>query len=456
MGSEPVGKHELRIARELAAKMTTSLPTTCTITTEGEGVHQSVIASCKDRRVHIDCFWYEQVSPNTLILGMSPANAHLGRVSTGPIGRAPEGAEYLIVLHDGDSRIAGGRAHSQEDVTGCVRAWLIDKRAVTELYGEWPFIDSHRRGLRRLADLIEKNLSPVSTVRVRIEKDLGYELWAYGDDRSCRIDEGGGVAFLIGLSQAAKVTLGDDRLGTAVAAWTETRVSLAELARRVPGLAVFPHAEMLEAGDAARWHWQHLLDGARADAGPLGAYLPLLELVVARPVITRFFSFTSLYWLCFSRSSHYPFVTDGLPVLLPSDDGYQIELGQEKWTGDAAATVARLEQILAGAAGAPFRGNQADVDVPRIDAELIRQGAALRASRVQRRQWYDAWVIAGNRACQVSTDTSWLVTFHEASVERGLMLYPDGPTAVAAVRRWVEDGAAVNFKPTVGSPFDPD
>ena len=449
-----IGEDEQLTARALAAAMTAALPATCAITVKGEGVHQSVITVCDDRRVEIDCFWYDQVGPDTLKLGMSAANAHLGAVDTGMTQEPRQGAEYLVDLCEGDSRIADGRTHSHGNVIGCVRAWLIERRAVTELYGEWPFIDATRRGLRHLAGLVEAALTAGGPVRVVIERDIGSELWAYGDDRSCRIDEGGGVAFLIGLSQAAHATLGNDRLGAAVAAWTEVGVSLSELTGRVPGLAVLPHAEILEAGDAARWHWQNLLEGARNGGPPLGPYLPLLELVVERPAISRFFSFTSLHWLCFSRSSNFPFVTDGLPVLSPAQDGYTIELGQERWTGAAAATAARLEEILSATPGTPFRGNQADVDVPQIDAELAHQGSALRARRMQRQQWYDAWVIAGDRACEVTLGGSCHVVFHEAGVEHGSMTYDEGAAAVAAVRRWFGDCAPVDLKSPMETPFD--
>ena len=453
------GEHERATAEELSRALRAELPG-CTIKIEGAGVHWRATAANAQRACRVNCFWYEPPRADTLVMGPSRSNAHLGSVSTG--GQvARRGAEYLVVLHDGAERIAGGRTQARTDVIECLRTWLIEGVTLDDLCDRWTFVDARRRALRRLAGLVVRALQSGGGVRVTIEQEIGYELWAYGNGRSCRIDPAGpgttGCAFLIGQSQAASATLFDDLLGGAIADWTEQRVSLSELKRCVPQLGLEPHAELLERGDVAQRHWAHLLDGARAGDRPLAAFLPLLELIVVRPAISRFFSFTSMISLCFSYSSHFPFVTEGLPVVDPSQGGgYRIALGEETWTGDAAATTARVEELLARAPRTPFCGNEADTRIPLVNAELVRQGSLLRATRVQRRQWFTVGIEAGRRACQdFYGGPPWSVSFLEDGIRLGRAEYLEISAAIGSARRWLEDGALVQFDPERAL-FDPD
>lgn len=443
-----IGEHEEQTARRLAAALRAELA--CDIQVEGGGVHWSVRASYEDRSASVACFWYAPPDPGTLTLGIAGSNAHRGHVSAGTAYVARTGAEYLVAFHVNALRIAGGRTRVVTDVAGCLRAWLLECREISELYGFWPFVDATRREFRRLAALIEPALARPGPTRVVLEGEIGYALWVYGNDRSCNLELGTPVpcAFLIGQSQVAAAAVPESQLAVAIAAWTQARVSLAELAGRTPGLTVLPHAELLERGEAAQWHWANVLDGARAGVFPLDSFLPLFERIVARPAINRFYSFTSMHRLCFSYSSNYPFVTDGLPVLNAAGDGrFTLRQGRETWTDRPDGILERLEQILERTTRTPFRGSSTDVDIRTVDAELARQGSPLRARSVQRQQWFKIQVAANDRTCQVSPDSGWGVIYHDANGERGRQNYAEGAAAIEAVRRWLEKTGDVEFTP---------
>lgn len=436
-----VGEDEERTARRLGEVLRAALPGEVRV--EGRGVHWRVAVEHGARGAGVACFWYAPAGPGTMMLGLGGSNAHLGAVVPGAPRVARAGAEYFVELREGERRIADGRAHDPSVVAGCLHAWLVERRDLGELYAQWPFVDAKLRALRRLAALVESAPAGPSPVRVVIEHDIGDELWVYGDDRSCRLDPGpeatAGCAFLIGQSQVAAAMVGESALGEVVAAWSQGQVTLAALARRVPGLEVLPFAELLERGEAARWHWANALAAAEHGVYPLCEFRPLIERVVARREICRFFSFTSLSTLCFSYSSNYPFVRDDLPVVAALGDGrFAVDHARDGGTGDARQTAERLAKILAAAPHRPFRGSAAHHDRSFVDEELARQGSSLRARLVQKRQWYGVRVVAGRREVGISCHREWSLTLYEDGVKVGSEEHRDGPAAVAALRRWLE------------------
>ena len=196
-----------RLARELAEAMSAELAEAA-VSMRGSGTQSHVVVTRDERACMVSCFWYAPAEG--LVLGMSANNAHLGQVSGGLAGKPRIGAEYLIVLHEGQTRIAGGRTHAVADVIRCVRAWAVERRPIEAMYEPFPYIDRTRRSMARVAASIEAALRPAPPVRVVIERDVGYELWAYGEGRSCRVDISEGdagapcaCAFLIVQSQAA-------------------------------------------------------------------------------------------------------------------------------------------------------------------------------------------------------------------------------------------------------------
>jgi hypothetical protein len=328
-----------------------------------------------------------------------------------------------------------------------MKAWLVDERAIEQLHLQFPFLDSTWRALSRLAGEIEQALRGTA-VRVVIERDLGYELWAYGDGRSCRIDADAdrcAAAFLVDLSQAAHAELPPAALASAVAAWTEARASLAELTRAYAQTVVEPHAESLASGDVARWHWQHVLDRARRPDSTLAPFLPLVERILETPSIASFFSFTSLIRLCFSSSSNYPFVTDALPVVWPArQGGYVVEHEGAAHHVGADEAIPLLEAALDRAPHRPFVGSRQNLVVQAANAELARRGRELRAELRQRRQWYRAIVERGRRWCMIDGEDDWSAAFYEEPI--GLVAratHDDRAIIIDAVCRWVDDGAAL-------------
>jgi hypothetical protein len=399
-------------ARTLRDLLRPSLPEV-EIALVGMDEHWSLHATHAGRAVNVACVWH----------------------------KTPAHRAYVATLSEGLHAITAGRTRDAEQVAACARAWLVERRDQAAITEAFDFIDGKRRRLQQLATRLG------ASVRVAIEEDNGCELWAYGEGRSCRLDprEEGGTdcAFLAGVSEVARAALDDTSLGAAVDAWAGARCSLAELATRVAGLALSPGAEMLARGELTAWHWSQVLDEARSGSPPLSYYRPLVERMAQNGTIARFFSFTSMETFCFSYCSHFRFVTDGLPSLWPQQRGdYEIQLGDQRWIGDVDATVTKLEALLGAAPRAPFEGTATLAALPLVNDELTRLGSALRATRWQVRGWYAIAVEAGDRRCVLHEAH---VDFVETDSPPGRGRYADVPSAIAAVRRWLEERTDVPF-----------
>jgi hypothetical protein len=101
-------------------------------------------------------------------------------------------------------------------------------------------------------------------------------------------------------------------------AWIAEEVPTGELRRRFPFVGVELRAESHEQGAAAEVEqkWQALLSHVRSDQ-----YMSVLIWVVEKamevPVLRQLFPYTSLFALCFSRCTGYPFSGD-CPRVCPS------------------------------------------------------------------------------------------------------------------------------------------
>jgi hypothetical protein len=104
---------------------------------------------------------------------------------------------------------------------------------------------------------------------------------------------------------------------SAVSAWLVGRMPLGVLAERVTGVELERHAEILES-EPARWHWLHVRDRLAETDDVLAPLRELIEVLTARRIATTFYTYSSLNRLCFSASSHYPWVDEGLPVVAPT------------------------------------------------------------------------------------------------------------------------------------------
>jgi hypothetical protein len=393
----------------------------------GAGVHWQVdIGRPEGRALLVHCFWYERAISG-LILGMNPANA---RSRLQPARTPYEGPEYLVISSDGGRRLADGRTRDIAAVVDCARTWLAG-RGLDQLALAVPFIDQKGRAMRALS----RRLNP------ELRRDLGgdpsYELWVYGEGRSCRVQgEGDAVAcnFLVGQAQVARAPAIVD-VPDAVEAWLVGRLSLHDLTNRVPGLELERHAELVET-DPARWHWMHLRDRAANSNDVLASLRDLIEALASSPVATKFYTYSSHDRLCFSASSHYPWVDDGLPVVARNRNGdYLVDQVRH----DLRSAVHLVEATLDACPVRPFFGSSPHQELPALQKCFARQGSALHPRLVQEQAWYYLLVTdpTGARRCRMS---ACIVTLSD---ETGHLI-ADWPTlddAVRAVRRYCEDGA---------------
>lgn len=270
----------------------------------GAGVHwhvDTVAVAFRTLRVH--CFWCDREIAG-LMLGMNPANARRRQSRT----HVPyEGPEYAVKVHEHGARVADGRTYDATDVITCARAWLAHGD-LERLVREVTFVGEGHRTMRALASRLDPGL------RWEIGEDPGYELWVYGGDRSCEVRRGDGAFECSFFLRQARVGLGTELrdIPAAVAAWLIARVPVRVLKTEVPGVELEPYADVLET-DPPRFHWLHVRDRIADPSDVLAPLRDLIGRLATNPVATTFYSYSSLDWLCFSASSHFPWVDDGLP-----------------------------------------------------------------------------------------------------------------------------------------------
>ena len=212
-------------------------------------------------------------------------------------------------------------------------------------------------------------------------------IWSMRSRRSC--------TFFIGDAAIAQA-LDPIDFPDHVAAWLLEGATLAELAGR--GVELGRHAEVLESGDAARWHWLRVRDRVANPEDVLAPLAPLISLVIASPIASRFYSFSSLNRLCFSASSHYPFVGQ-YPVVYPGPDGKYFVDDVPCSLRDA---VARIESALAASSIEPFFGSATDYEATLLAESLGRHGSAIQPRIIRRGSSSDVWLIVPPRQCSVA------------------------------------------------------
>jgi hypothetical protein len=373
--------------------------------------------------------WYDRQIA-ALMLGMNPGNARSRLHQT----RSPyEGPEYAVTLNARGAPVGEGRTRDAAEVIACASAWHAHGD-LEQLVRVVPFIGEKERAMRALASRLDPEL------RWDIGYDPGYELWVYGDDRSCEVSSTDGAfacRFFLGQAQVALGTELDNIPG-AVAAWLISRFPVRLLATHVPGVEIEPHADVLET-DPPRWHWLHLGDRIADPRDALARLRELIARLATSPVATTFYSFSSLNRLCFSASSHFPWVNDGLPVVAPAPRGMYAVNGTICVLDDA---VHLIESELESFPVRPFFGSASHYELPLVAACLERQGSTLRPRLEQRRAGYDVVVrnAAGTRRCRISDRH---VTFLQAADRLGAS-WPERDEAVAAIRSFCEGSASLD------------
>ncbi len=350
---------------------------------EGGGVHWQVeLDPTSERSLQVHCFWYDKAA-HALMLGMNPANR---RSSLQKKQTPREGAEFYVILKADGERVADGRTSRAEQVVACARGWLSGC-SLDELYGSTPFVDARRRAMRAFGARLDSRIS------WEVGDDPGFELWAHQSGRSCRV-LGETCSFLMGQVQVAyREDLND--LPALIARWLLERAGLAEL--HAHGAQIERHAETLPE-DPAKWHWLHVRDRVADPQDSLAGLAPLLLRLAESPTASRFYTFSSLNRLCFSASSHYPWVGDYPVVAAASGGRYVVDREHHS----LEETVALVEAALAASPFEPFFGSADDLALRLATECLARRGSSARAEMIRRGQWGDVWLRSSTGRCQVT------------------------------------------------------
>lgn len=381
------------------------------VAAEGGGVHWHVDATHGARSCRVHCFHYGDMA-GALVIGPK-GNAHLRHVSARRPPEVRSGAEFLTYFLEGAEEVASGRTQDENVTVDALTRWLAGG-SLTSLHDAHEHIDREFRAHRALASALKAELLKRGTAAtVKLEKELGpsYELWVYSEGRACQLASlphgSVGCALLLASTQVVRIEVPTSAAAIElVDSWLTEQQSIADIRSAFPGAEVSPHAEQFEAGDVAGWLWSNLLDGAGAGDPVLEVYRPLLLEIVARPTVSSFFAFTSLNRLCFSLCSHYPFETRAMPMVVPAGDEtlprYKAATAEARIEGDASEVAAFLEDVLTGVQTRPWHGVAGELLIETINQALEEQGLELRASRVQRRQWWD--VVLRSKTGQVRLD----------------------------------------------------
>jgi hypothetical protein len=401
------------LARELALRIR-SRGDNESVHVEGRGVHWHVDAHGSKGgpwcRVH--CFHYGGME-GSLVLGPK-GNAHLSKVDLGIALPARSGAEYLVEFRAGDRTLATGRSQEADAVVMAVVDWVTHQLDRAALYERHSFVDAKRRALLDVADGINQELHRIGAAPRAVldgeDADEFGELWVYAGDRSCRLSNGYdsaiACALLLKRAQLGRANgLSASEAARVVQMWSAGLTSLGAIREAVPAIQLDHACELFERGDHAGWHWANVLAQCGVDTS-LAKYRPLLERIASNPVVSRFFSFTSVGRLCLSRSSLYPFDASGLPIVVPrprQDGWYATEISGKLFVeATAEATCAALEDHLARETVSPYWGTVEEVMAERLNQELRGRRSPLRAECVQRRQWLDVIVSDGaGRTCKL-------------------------------------------------------
>lgn len=395
---------------------------------EGGGLHWHVnVGPRGSRSVLVHCFWYH-AAMSGLMLGVNPRNAR-SRSRSKP--QSYTGPEYLMILRDSGARVVDGRTRDEAKALRAACRW-IEGSSLNEITRDLPFIDRKPRAMRELAGRLDPS------VHWDVGPEPACELWLYGDGRSSKAtlidDEQVACSFLLGQAQIAySAELAS--VPTAIATWLVERVPVVMMARRFPAIELESHAELVET-DPARWHWLHVLDRIVDPKDVLAPLRELIAMLAKSPIATQFYSFSSMNRLCFSASSHFPWVNEGLPVVAPAGAGrYMVD----STPCDLSRAISLVEAALTAYPIKPFFGSRPHHDLPALKACLQQQDSALVPQLVQRQGWYRLEVSTGSRLCDVSGRH---VRFQEEAFEVRAT-WPTFDAAVGAVRRFLEEGASL-------------
>ncbi|BBM85626.1 DUF6193 family natural product biosynthesis protein [Candidatus Uabimicrobium amorphum] len=445
-------RKEEQIARDLYEFLKSQCETCVEVAIEGAGVHWHVEAQYKNRRCRIHCMYYDNM--DGLWLGMR-GNAHLRGSTNDTPQITHRGVEYLISFHDNDDRICEGRTYDYNSIYGCIRGWIIACESREKLYEKFDFIDKNTRTLKALGKQIDASQKRRgSKWRTCFEPsytgDVGVELWVYAQRYSCRICTTPSntirCSFFINATLLASQDSTIEDIETSVYLWTDQQITLDKLQQKFPQLQIRDFARVFERGDYSDWHWQNVLQQARSGDEVLEYYLPILEEIVVRPEIKCFFSFTSLNRLCFSRCSHYPFMTEGLPVLFPTQEGCFAHCGEYSICGNYEVICNFLSEHLERLAQpAPFVGTIRQFFISPLNKALEKLHSDVRMEHVQQNQWSRVQAAKNNYRCGLEIyeeeENLYGIYFSKDDSEIALGRFASVDATAVAINKWLNHGS---------------
>ena len=429
------------VARALYQQLSSSL-SQLLVSVDGAGVHWHVDIQTEDgeRSCRIHCFNYDAARAS-LTLGLQ-GNAHLSKLRIAMPRKHRAGAEYLIYFYSAGKPRAIGRTQEMTFVQDAVGSWVADRMDLPALHERCFFVDERWRAMKDISARVTPVLKALGSQTELViegspEVSEFNELWVYAGKRSCRLTEGARKSINLELllertSLACLDNIGEQVAGEVVKHWIGSKGTLGGVNQISSGLELSPFSLEFEAGNHSAWHWGNvMLQAEHSDV--LSFYRPILERILKSTFAARFFSFTSLSSLVFSRSALYPFDTDGMPSLYPADDSssekpFAIEFmssdkslknNAESETFTARQAFDLIEKILSREPILPYFGDLESRVMSEVNAELEAIGSELRASLIQKQQWAKLVVYGKNgQFCELQgqkTQSAILTLFSSAN-----------------------------------------
>jgi hypothetical protein len=371
---------------------------------------------------------------------------------------------YRVFLWEGRKRIADGQTEDADEFLSCVTDWVGERLPLDALYERFGFIDRTRRSLRTLADHIDRAQTEAGSdiLTTIAEDEIRVQLWVYGDRRSCQLvpvegSEHVQCDFLSEGTVLANADLCDsDAAARGVNLWLDQGSPLEKLSSEITNLMLTDFAEEFERGDVALWNWLKYIKLTRDD-DYFANYLPILERLFEKPEVNRFFLFASVGRICFSRCSHYPFATAGMPIISHAPSEFVIEYNGEKFEAEADEVVSFVTKRLAQITEPPFVGCADDVLLEPVNACLAEQGSSLRVARISHMQWSRISVRRGDRTCDLGifepADTPYAIYFRAGIRHLSLGYYKTLTGLTEALHMWLEQGCKLEDLAAVADNF---
>ena len=412
---------EERIARELVQSFGVARISARAVSERG---HWRVLTGTVERSLEVTCYWHSWFRE----VPVATEGINQLRELAGFAVRPHRGAEYRVRVVENGRSVCDGRTQSLDQVLAAASAWL-ESGDLETVKVHAPFVGARREAMLPLTEAL-------GTREWELGPEPAHILSVYGNGRSCSVvHDGSKYVCQISLGPVVVAQLNElQDLKDVVRIWLEEESSVTGLRRSLPGITIAPHADYLDT-DAAKWHWLSMRTriGDRYDV--LWQLAPFLELVARSSIATRFYSFSSHFNFRFSSSSHYPWVTEGLPTIAPADQARHVRVDNELLPYDEALQM--VETLLEAAPHEPFFGSSVDIEIREVTRALADRGSELRPTIVHRGGYPSLEVRAETRRCTfVLTSVEMLTSEHSLRTT-----WPSMDAAADAAIRFLEKRA---------------